>query len=149
MAISGIVLGVVGTALTVLVVVLIIHATSYGSIGRLQAGACFDNTQPGRVSAQVHFLSSCAQPHNGQVVGTFVLSGGAWPGSQAVRGQASAGCAAMLSGVLRERGLSPGVSGLIYTPDQQAWSSGSRTASCVLLDRHTTHTGSLFAASPP
>lgn len=145
MAITGIVLGVIWTGLTALFVALGIHATSYGSIGRLRAGACFDNTQPGQVSTQVYFLSSCAQPHNGQVVGTFALPGTAWPGSLAVRSQASAGCAAMLGSVLQQHALSNGVGMRNYTPDEQAWSSGDRSAACVLLDPSTRHAGSMFA----
>ena len=146
MAITGIVLGVMWTGVSVLLIVLGVHAASYGNIGRLQAGACFDNTQPGQVATQVQFLSSCTQPHNGQVVGTFALSGSTWPGTLAVRQQASAACAAMLGSVLRQHALS-GVQVLNYTPDQQAWSSGDRSASCVLLDPNTQRAGSMFTGN--
>jgi hypothetical protein len=149
MAVTGIVLGVMWTGLTVVFIVLGIHAADYGNIGRLRAGACFDTVQPGRVSTQVRFLSSCAQPHNGQIAGTFALSGSAWPGAPALHRQASAGCTAMLGSVLRQHALSPGVSVLNYTPDRQAWSSGDRSASCVLLDPGSRHTGSMFAPAGP
>jgi len=148
MAIAGIVLGIMWTGLTVLFIVLGVHAVNYGNIGRLQAGACFNNLQPGQVSTQVHFVS-CSQPHNGQVVGTFLLSGQAWPGTSALHQEASAGCAAMLGSVLRQHTLPSGVSALNYTPDQEAWSSGNRGASCVLLDPNSRHTGSLLASSGP
>jgi hypothetical protein len=149
MAVTGIVLGVMWTGLSVVFIVLGVHAANYGNIGRLQAGACFDTVQPGQVSTQVRFLPSCAQPHNGQVAGTFALSGGAWPGTAAVRRQASAGCAAMLGSVLRQHALGSGVSVLNYTPDQQAWSSGDRSASCVLLDPNARHPGSMYAPAGP
>jgi Septum formation len=147
MAIAGIVLGVMWTGLSILFIALGVHAVNYGNLGRVQAGACFNNLQPGQVSTQVHFLSSCSQPHNGQVVGTFALSGQTWPGSPALHREASAGCSAMLSSVLRQHALASGVSALNYTPDKQAWSSGSRSASCVLLDPNARHTGSMFASS--
>jgi hypothetical protein len=149
LAMTGIVLGIMWTGLTVGFILLVIHGASYGSVGGLRAGACFDNLQPGQVSTQVHYLSSCTQPHNGQVVGTFVLSGSAWPGKSAVRRQASAGCAAMLGNVLRQQALSSGVSVLNYTPDQQAWSSGDRSASCVLLDPDARHAGPMLAPGAP
>ncbi len=149
MAITGIVFGVTWTGLAVLFIVLAIHATDYGSIGRLQAGACFDDTQPHQVSTQVQFLSSCTQPHNGEIVGTFALSGSGWPGTSAVQRQASAGCAAMLGTVLPQYALGSGVSLLNYTPDQRAWSAGDRSASCVLIDPNARRTGSMFAASAP
>jgi hypothetical protein len=149
MAITGIVLGVMWTGLTIVFIVLVVHAVNYGSLGRLQAGACFNTLRPGQVSTQVHFVSSCSQPHNGQVVGTFVLSGQTWPGAPALHREASAGCAAMLGSVLRQHALRSGVSSLNYIPDQQAWSSGARSASCVLLDPNSRQTGSMFAASGP
>ena len=148
MAIAGIVLGIMWTGLTVLFIVLGVHAVNYGNLGRLQAGACFNNLQPGQVSTQVHFLP-CSQPHNGQVVGTFLLSGQTWPGASALHREASVGCAAMLGSVLRQHTLPSGVSALNYTPDQQAWSSGDRSASCVLIDPNSRHTGSMFASSGP
>ncbi len=146
MAIIGIVLGVMWTMLTVLFIVLAIHSAGHGNIGRLQAGDCFDNTHPGRVSAQVR-LVSCTQPHNGQVVGTFMLPGNAWPGDGAVNREAATGCAAMLGSVLRQHRLGSGISGLNFSPDQQAWSSGTRAVTCVLLDPNATHTGSMLAGS--
>ena len=149
MAITGIVLGVVWTGLSVVFIVLGVHAVNYGNLGRLQAGACFNNLQPGQVSTQVHFVSSCSQPHNGQVVGTFALPGQTWPGTAALHREASAGCTAMLGSVLRQHALGSGVSALNYTPDQQAWSSGNRSASCVLLDPNSQHTGSMLAPSGP
>ena len=145
MAITAIVLGIMWTGVTVVFILLGIHAANYGSIGRVQAGACFDNTQRGQQLTQVHFLPSCAQPHNGQVVGTFALSGNAWPGTVAVRRQANAGCAAMLGTVFQQHALGRGVIPLNYTPDQRAWSSGDRSASCLLLDPYTRHAGSMFA----
>ncbi len=148
MAITGIVLGVIWTGLTVVFIVLGVHAVNYGNLGRLQAGACFNNLQPGQVSTQVHF-SSCSQPHNGQVVGTFALPGQTWPGAAALHREASAGCTAMLGSVLRQHALGGGISALNYTPDQQAWSSGNRSASCVLLDPNSRHAGSMLAPSGP
>jgi Septum formation len=149
MAVTGIVLGIMWTGLTIVFIVLAVHAVNYGNLGRLQAGACFNTLRPRQVSTQVHFLSSCSQPHNGQVVGTFVLTGQTWPGAPALHQEASTGCAAMLGSVLRQHTLSSGVSALNYVPDQHAWSSGDRSASCVLLDPNSRHTGSMFVPSRP
>ena len=55
----------------------------------------------------------------------------------------------MLGSVLQQHALGSGVSALNYTPDQQAWSSGNRSASCVLLDPNSRHTGSMLAPSGP
>src|SRR5487761_1548394 len=149
MAIIGIVLGVMWTGLTVLIIVVAVNNGRNGNIGQIQAGGCFDSTQQGTISAQVHF-TSCTQPHNGQVVGTFVLSGGStWPGRPRISQEASTGCSAMLSSVLRQHSLGSGIRWLYYYPDSQSWSSGDRSASCVLMDPNAKHTGSLFAQSAP
>ncbi len=148
MAIAGIVLGVMWTGLTVVFIVLGVHAVNYGNLGRLQAGACFNNLQPGQVSTQVHF-SSCSQPHNGQVVGTLRCPARPGRSAAALHREASAGCTALLGSVLRQHALGGGISALNYTPDQQAWSSGNRSASCVLLDPNSRHAGSMLAPSGP
>jgi hypothetical protein len=147
MAVTGILLGVMWIAATAVFAVLVIHNQSYGSIAGLPAGGCFDNAQPGHVATRVRYLSSCAQPHNGEVVGTFALPGTAWPGQQAVSREASAGCAELLTSVLGQQTLSSGVRGVNYSPSQQAWSAGTRAVSCVLLDPNSTHTGSMLAGN--
>lgn len=147
MAITGILLGVMWIVLTALFAVLVIRNQGYGSIAALRAGSCFDNAQPGQVAVRVRYLSSCAQPHNGEVVGTFALPGTAWPGRQTVSREAATGCAELLTSVLGQQALSSGVRGMNYSPDQQAWSTGTRAVSCVLLDPNATHTGSMIGGN--
>jgi hypothetical protein len=149
MASIGIVLGVIWIGLTVLFIVAAVNGANNGSIGSVRTGGCFDSSQRGAISAQVHF-TSCTQPHNGQVVGTFVLSGGStWPGQPVISHEASTGCSDMLSGVLQQHSLGSGIRWLYYYPDSQSWSSGDRSASCVLMDPNAKHTGSLFAQRAP
>jgi hypothetical protein len=147
LAITAILLGVMWIAATALFAVLVIRNEGYGSVAALRAGSCFDNAQPGHVAVRVRYLSSCAQPHNGEVVGTFALPGTAWPGQQTVTREAATGCAALLTSVLGQQTLSSGVRGMNYSPDQQAWSAGTRAVSCVLLDPTATHTGSMIGGS--
>ena len=147
MAITAILLGVMWIAATALFAVLVIRNEGYGSVAALRAGSCFDNAQPGHVAVRVRYLSSCAQPHNGEVVGTFALPGTAWPGQQTVSREAATGCAALLTSVLGQQTLSSGVRGMNYSPDQQAWSAGTRAVSCVLLDPTATHTGSMIGGN--
>ena len=144
MAITGILLGAMWIVLTVLFAVLVMREEGYGSIAALRAGSCFDNAQPGHVAVRVRYLSSCTQPHNGEVVGTFALPGTAWPGQQAVSHEAATGCAELLTSVLGQQSLSSGVRGMNYSPSQQTWSTGTRGVSCVLLDPNATHTGSML-----
>jgi hypothetical protein len=149
MASIGIVLGVTWIGLTVLFIVAAVNGANNGNIGSVRTGGCFDSTQQGAISAQVHF-TSCTQPHNGQVVGTFVLSGGsAWPGRPVISHEASTGCSAMLSSVLQQHSLGSGIRWLYYYPDSRSWSSGDRSASCLLTDPNAKHTGSLFAQPAP
>jgi hypothetical protein len=145
MAITGIMLGVMWIVLTAVFAVLILRNEGYGSIAALPAGSCFNNAQPGHIAVRVHYLSSCSEPHNGEVVGTFALPGTAWPGQQAVSREAATGCAQLLTSVLGQQSLSSGVRGMNYSPDQQAWSTGTRAVSCVLLDPNAEHTGSMLA----
>jgi hypothetical protein len=147
MALTGILLGVMWIVLTALFAVLVIRNEEYGSIASLRAGNCFDNAQPGHVAVRVRLLSSCTQPHNGEVVGTFALPGTAWPGQQAVTREAATGCAELLTSVLGQQTLSSGVRGMNYSPSQQAWSTGTRAVSCVLLDPNATHTGSMLGGN--
>lgn len=146
-AITGILLGVMWIVLTALFAVLVIRNEGYGSIAALPGGSCFDNAQPGHVAARVRYLSSCSQPHNGEVVGTFALPGTAWPGQQAVSREAAAGCARLLTSVLGQQTLSSGVRGMNYSPSEQAWSTGTRAVSCVLVDPNAMHTGSMLGGS--
>jgi Domain of unknown function (DUF4190)/Septum formation len=146
MALIGIVLGVMWLGLTVLLMAVLIHAAGYSNVGQLQAGRCFDNTTPGQITTRVHVLSSCTQPHNGQVIGTFMLSGTGWPGQSAVARQSSQGCGDMMASVFGQQALGPGIRTETYGPDQQTWSSGARAVSCVLIDPSGKHTGSLLGA---
>jgi Domain of unknown function (DUF4190)/Septum formation len=147
MAAIAIVLGIMWTALTVAFIAVILHNLNYGSVATLRAGSCFDDTQPGRATVRVHYLSSCVLPHNGEVVGTFAIPGTAWPGQAAVSHDAATGCAALVSSVLGQHAPASGVRGMNYSPSQQAWSSGTRAVSCVLIDPSATHTGSMLTGS--
>jgi hypothetical protein len=147
MAAIAIVLGIMWTALTVAFIAVILHNLNYGSVATLRAGSCFDDTSPSRATVRVHYLSSCALPHNGEVVGTFAIPGTAWPGQAAVSHDAATGCAALVSSVLGQHAPATGVRGMNYSPSQQAWSSGTRAVSCVLIDPSATHTGSMLTGS--
>jgi hypothetical protein len=105
----------------------------------LRVGDCINSSQNG-LSVTV---LSCATPHEAEVFGTFSLAGTDWPGSAAVRQQASSGCANRIAGYLNPLLLNAGLTQEYVYPNQQAWKAGVRTVVCEVSSSTGPLTGSV------
>lgn len=94
------------------------------AVFRLRPGECIDipnGSSPTPIS--------CTAPHDAEVFGTFGLAGSAWPGTAAVRHEASAGCDARLASYLNPQ-LTISLAQAAVYPSQADWAAGTRTVVC-------------------
>jgi hypothetical protein len=105
----------------------------------LRAGDCLNSSQNGLSVT----IQSCATPHEAEVFATFSLTGSDWPGSGAVRQQASSGCADRIAGYLNPQLLNAGLTEEYVYPDQKAWQAGVRTVVCEVSSSSGPLTGSV------
>jgi Septum formation len=108
-----------------------------------QVGDCINLTPNGAV---VHVVP-CAAAHDAEVFGTFHLSGDKWPGTAAIRQEASSGCAIRLAGYLNPQLAATNLAQSYVYPGQQAWDAGERTVVCEVRSTSGTLTGSVRSGS--
>jgi hypothetical protein len=108
------------------------------SVFKLQVGDCL-NGPNGQ-------LIACSAPHEAEVFATFSLPVSAWPGTAAVAGQASSGCANRLTGYLNPQLAISLTQSYVY-PNQAAWTEGTRTVICEVHATSGKLTGSVRGAT--
>ena len=107
-------------------------------------GDCLDASKEHGLSASS--VVSCAEPHDDEVYGDFMLEGGDFPGDETVAAIGDAGCATRFEDFI---GISLADSTLdFYTlvPTSESWSAGHRTVSCIVWNPTDHVTGSLEGA---
>jgi hypothetical protein len=112
------------------------------AVFRLRAGDCIDSSQNG---PSVTILS-CASPHEAEVFATFSLTGSSWPGSGAIKQQASGGCANRMASYVNPALAEAGLTQEYVYPDLQAWQAGVRTVVCEVSAASGQLTGSVRQA---
>jgi hypothetical protein len=112
------------------------------AVFRLRAGDCIDSSQNG---PSVTILS-CASPHDAEVFATFSLTGSSWPGSGAIKQQASGGCANRMASYVNPALAEAGLTQEYVYPDRQAWQAGVRTVVCEVSAATGQLTGSVRQA---
>ena len=112
------------------------------AVFRLRPGECVDI--PNGSSPTV---VSCTAPHDAEVFGTFTLPGRAWPGTAAVRREASAGCGTRLTSYLNPQLAISLAQDYVY-PGQVDWNAGTRTVVCEVRAASGQLTQSVRAAAP-
>ncbi len=93
-------------------------------------GDCFD--RPANADVTSVPAGPCRQPHDLEVIATFTLDEGDYPGRPAVARAAGEGCQERFADYV---GTSQDSSGLLivpYTPDRLAWEQGDREVSCAV-----------------
>jgi hypothetical protein len=106
--------------------------TDAGSVGTgsLRAGDCLRDVPP-EVHGSLDAVP-CDRPHRVQVVATFTLPGGAYPGQAAVEGTAASGCDERLTTGLTER-IDDGELETAYLyPLAESWRFGDREVVCLV-----------------
>jgi putative regulator of septum formation len=118
-----------------------LRATVFG----LRPGQCFNSLPNGIAGAHV---VPCAQPHDGEIYGTFRVAGRDWPGSGTLASQARLGCQARLTGYLNPQLDTSGLAESYAYPNQGAWAAGEHSVICEIRGTQGKLTGSVRAASP-
>jgi Septum formation len=118
-----------------------LRATVFG----LHTGQCFNSLPNGIAGA--HAIP-CAQPHDGEIYGTFRVAGRDWPGSAALGSQARLGCQARLTGYLNPQLDTSGLAESYAYPNQGAWAAGEHMVICEIRGTQGRLTGSVRASRP-
>jgi len=113
------------------------------AVFKLQTGDCVSSTD-----GQVVSVLPCSTPHQAEVFATFALPASAWPGTTAVRNEASSGCASRLTGYLNPQ-LAISLAQSYVFPNKVAWTAGTRTVICEVQAVSGQLTQSVRRASLP
>ncbi|MEU9044143.1 MULTISPECIES: DUF4190 domain-containing protein [unclassified Kitasatospora] len=167
MAVTGVVLGAIGTVL----LSLLLGAGDFsganggrfaqapkapaGSVhwSTLKAGDCYSSPDGGSVAEgdgdeTVYWVRrvACSDPHHGEVAGTakFPASNGPYPGESEVRESAATLCRKVLDDYALDQWAVPaGMDDVYLYPTASNWASGERYATCAFEDRHDQHRGTV------
>jgi len=102
----------------------------YATVCTLQTGDCF--IEPATTEFYEVELTSCDEPHNAEVIGSYSPSGSDWPGEAAFYADIDATCSPMSDSV-----LDPARTPATYyvgaiMPNQDAWEYGIQEAFCYV-----------------
>jgi Septum formation len=111
------------------------------AVFKLQEGDCVNMT-----NGQVVTVLPCTTPHEAEVFATFTLPAAAWPGTAAVRQQASSGCESRLTGYINPQ-LAISLAQSYVFPNKVAWGAGTRTVICEVRAASGQLTSSVRGAS--
>jgi hypothetical protein len=111
----------------------------------LQPGQCFNSLPNGIAGAHA---VPCAQPHDGEIYGAFLVAGNDWPGSAALGSQARLGCQDRLASYLNPQLATNDLAEFYAYPNQGAWAAGEHSVICEIRGTQGRLTGSVRASSP-
>ncbi len=120
------------------------------SIFSLKVGDCFQNPA-GNSQLSVNTVTAvpCTTAHNAQTFAAFPATGGSsYPGNAAMVRQASKGCRARVSGNLDMSKIKNSMTLRFLFPEQQSWTDGHRTVTCLVEDSSADLTASLLLPHP-
>lgn len=153
LALAGVAIGVVWTAVQAVVVVSLVGAyltsrplplaldgprDAYAT--QLSTGHCLADLPPDGAVGQVQVVP-CDRPHAAQVVSEFRFAPDAvWPGQPDADALVAAGCE------LSADEVEAGLDAVTWAPTEESWADGDRTGLCV-AHRGTAFTGSLLDGS--
>ena len=97
------------------------------SVFDLRVGDCVnDLEETTEVSVEV---VPCSQPHDAEVISSFELPGGEYPGEDSIFRVADRRCSRELAAVAGAQGGQP----FYFYPTEQSWGTGDRQVNCVVL----------------
>ncbi|MBO2448485.1 septum formation family protein [Actinomadura barringtoniae] len=120
------------------------HVTQKGRalLADLKVGDCF-NGVPHDKTARSTTALPCAQPHDGEVLASFNLPKGGFPGQQEVIRSAESGCYARVGGRLDASRYRTSVNPYLLYPTRASWALGDRVVQCLGASTGAKLTGSL------
>ncbi|WP_051830979.1 DUF4190 domain-containing protein, partial [Streptomyces novaecaesareae] len=167
MAVTGVVLGTIGTVL----LALLLGAGDFSSArgGRfgqapkppagsvhwsdLKVGDCYSSPEGGSVTGAegdetVYWVRrvACSDPHHGEVAGTVKLPGsnGPYPGEKEARESAGRLCRKVLDDYALDQWAVPdGMDDVYLYPTARNWAAGERYVTCAFEDRDDQHRGTV------
>jgi hypothetical protein len=104
------------------------------SVFSLRVGTCFDNPANNTLGISSVTPIGCTQAHNAQVFAEFSAPGSSFPGTTALEQRADSDCNAMTASSLDKSKVTSTMSLHFIFPQQQAWDSGQRRVSCLIVD---------------
>ncbi|MCX5392956.1 DUF4190 domain-containing protein [Streptomyces sp. NBC_00094] len=116
----------------------------------LRTGQCFlDDGKLEEYATDVEIVD-CAKPHDGEVTGSFELTGIAkWPGESAIDELAEKRCDAINSAYALDTWAVPvDVWVFYYMPSSQSWRGDDRTVTCAFASEDRTFSGSVRSDAP-
>lgn len=117
-------------------------ANSDANVFSIKVGDCLDDaTSSGTVTTAP--IVPCNQPHDSEAYAAVTMKGSAFPGDDAVKDQASTGCATDFPAFI---GISYDDSALsisYYFPTKDSWANGDRQILCTVYDPAAKTTGTL------
>ncbi|MEV7771669.1 DUF4190 domain-containing protein [Kitasatospora sp. NPDC086791] len=167
MAVTGVVLGAIGTLLLPLLLVVGVFTAAHdgrfaqvpkapaGSVrwSALKAGDCYSSPAGGSVTdgsgdETVYWVRrvACADAHHGEVAGTAKIpaGNGPYPGESEVRESAARLCRKVLDDYALDQWAVPdGMDDVYLYPTASNWAAGERYVTCAFEDREDAHRGTV------
>jgi hypothetical protein len=113
----------------------------------LRKGDCFQNPSgatPAAGTVTEVTAVSCTTPHDAQVIAILPVSGSAYPGKAGFQAQAEPACHAAVKADADQSKLTSTMSVLWIYPEEDAWTGGDHSISCVVVDTSADLTSSLL-----
>jgi hypothetical protein len=131
-AVAGLVISTLSTvAIVIAVVIVFTVGTSFLNTGQIDAtdiavGDCVVDAPEGSVTSVE--VVPCTEPHKGEVVGEFTVSGSDYPGEDEVANQAEARCPTYVPDEVDDA-----LSLSYLMPTAGSWEKGDRIVSCLMV----------------
>lgn len=140
MAIAGLVLSGLWTLLIAVVVIVSlatdaerdpsgrVREAGSESVFDLRVGDCANDLEETAMEVSVDVVP-CSQPHDAEVISSFELPGGDYPGDDSIFGVADRRCSRELAALAGAQRLEP----FYFYPTEQSWRLGDRQVICIAL----------------
>ncbi len=100
----------------------------------VRGGDCLKSVDDPSGSSEVGALDvvPCTEPHAAEVIGSFFLGGGSYPGESKITDEAEQRCGDMVPTAVTESDL-PDLSIVYFYPQVANWAGGDHTVQCVVV----------------
>lgn len=149
LAIAGLTLSGLWTAVVVcsMVVGIANSPSPYGNGSRdvhtLLTGDCVNGLKDNATLTEVETVA-CTEPHGGEVVGSFKLSEGPWPGDAAADRESHTTCSALMEKYAPKAASDPGADLYYIRPTRESFAQDDREVVCIATYAGGKRTGSLL-----
>lgn len=121
------------TSFGILVAACMVTAACSTSVLTLETGTCFDDPESFEEVTDVPVVD-CSEPHDNEVIGSFDLPAGGYPGDAAVAARAEEGCLVRFEPYVGIDFPSSTYDLGWFTPTSASWDGGDREVICFVYD---------------